>query len=258
MRVSHPFSFFLGYIFRKVHYHTDPQKIQAVKDWPIPTDKKELQRFLGFSNFYRRFIKGYSQITVPLTRFTACKNQFNWTSEVNQVFSELKRMFCSTHILHHPDPQMKFIVEVDASDSGAGAVISQRVPIDNKVHPCAFFSKLFSMSEQNCNVGNRELLAIKMVLEEWQQWLEGTNTTFVIWTDHKNLAYLQEGKRLNPRQARWALFSHNLSSLSLTVLGPKMSNLMPFHDSFPVRTIRRLTSRSYSQPVSSELSHGPT
>lgn len=73
------------------------------------------------------------------------------------------------------------------------------------LHPCAFFSRKLSPAERNY-VGNRELLAVKMVLEEWRHWLEGTEQPFVVWTDHKNLQYIQSAKRLNSRQAWWALF----------------------------------------------------
>ncbi|KAI2644849.1 Transposon Tf2-9 polyprotein [Labeo rohita] len=74
------------------------------------------------------------------------------------------------------------------------------------LHPCAFYSRKLSPAEQNYDVGNRELLAIKLALEEWRHWLEGSNHPFTIITDHKNLQYIREAKRLNPRQARWALF----------------------------------------------------
>lgn len=120
------------------------KKLQAVKDWPTPTDRKKLQRFLGFVNFYRRFIINYSQITIPLTRLTSCKTQFKWTPEADQAFSELKKWFCSTPILHHTDPWRQFIVEVDASDTGARVVLSQKDPLDNKIHPCtSFFQMIF-------------------------------------------------------------------------------------------------------------------
>uniref|UniRef100_A0A8C7XSH6 Gypsy retrotransposon integrase-like protein 1 n=1 Tax=Oryzias sinensis TaxID=183150 RepID=A0A8C7XSH6_9TELE len=75
-----------------------------------------------------------------------------------------------------------------------------------KLKPCAFFSRKLSPSEQNYDVGNRELLAIKLALEEWRHWLEGAEQPFIVWTDHKNLAYLRSAKRLNSRQARWCLF----------------------------------------------------
>uniref|UniRef100_A0A3Q3B5M5 Gypsy retrotransposon integrase-like protein 1 n=1 Tax=Kryptolebias marmoratus TaxID=37003 RepID=A0A3Q3B5M5_KRYMA len=122
------------------------------------------------------------------------------------AFRELKRLFSSAPVLCHPDPGKQFLVEVDASDTGVGAVLSQRSSSDSKVHPCAFFSRRLSPSERNYDVGNRELLAIKLALEEWRHWLEGSREPFVIWTDHKNLTYLQNAKRLNPRQARWSLF----------------------------------------------------
>ncbi|KAI3358646.1 hypothetical protein L3Q82_015058, partial [Scortum barcoo] len=102
----------------------------------------------------------------------------------------------------------QFIVEVDASETGiGGAVLSQRCPVDQKVHPCAFFSRRLTPAERNYDdVGNRELLAVVLALQEWQHWLEGAEQPFLVWTDHKNLAYLRSAKRLNPRQARWALF----------------------------------------------------
>lgn len=95
-----------------------------------------------------------------------------------------------------PDRTHQFIVEMDASDAGVGAVLSQRSGKDNKIHPC----------ERNYAVGDRELLVVKTALEEWRHWLEGAELPFVVWTDHKNLEYLKKAKRLNPRQARWALF----------------------------------------------------
>ena len=97
-------------------------------------------------------------------------------------------------------------MEVDASDSGVGAVLSQRSASDNKIHLCAFLSRKLSPAERNYDVGNRELLAVKLAVEEWRHWLEGTEHPFVVWTDHKNLSYIQTARRLNSRQARWALF----------------------------------------------------
>lgn len=95
-------------------------------------------------------------------------------------------------------------MEVDASDSVVGAVLSQRV--EGKLHPCAFFSRRLSQAERNYDVGDRELLAIKLALEEWHHWLEGSVHPVLVWMDDKNLSYLQTAKRLNARQARWALF----------------------------------------------------
>ncbi len=193
---------FLGFIVSKGHIQMDPAKTQAVRDWPRPTSAKQVQRFLGFSNFYRRFIRNFSAIAAPLTALTR-KNVkgFQWTEEAEKALCKLKDRFTSAPVLTIPDPELPFIVEVDASEVGVGAILSQRVIKDNKVHPCAFFSHKLSPAERNYDIGNRELLAVKLALEEWRHWLEGAKHSFVVWTDHKNLTYIQETKRLNSRQA---------------------------------------------------------
>ena len=116
---------------------------------------------------------------------------------------ELKRRFTTAPILVHPDPETQFIVEVDASNVGVGAILSQRSAGDSKVHLCAFYSHRLSPAKQNYDIGNKELLAVKLALEEW---IEGAQVPFQVWTDLKNLKYLQTVKRLNSRQARWAMF----------------------------------------------------
>ena len=183
-----------------------PEKISAVADWPTPDSHKKLQQFLGFANFYRRFIRDYSRVAGPLTRLTSPALPYAWTPEADVAFAVLKRLFSSAPILIQPDTSRQFIVEVDASDTGVGAVLSQRSLDDGKIHPCAFFSRRVSPAERNYDIGNREFLAVKLALEEWRHWLEGAEEPFVVWTDHKNLSYIQTAKRLNSRQARWSLF----------------------------------------------------
>ncbi len=84
---------------------------------------------------------------------------------------------------------------------GWGSVVSEI-----KIHPCTFFSHHLTPTEWNYDIGNRELLAVKLVLAEWHHWLEGAEFPFIIWTDHKNLEYIRTTKSINSRQARWALF----------------------------------------------------
>lgn len=197
---------FLGYIVSKGQLRMDPEKVSAVAEWPIPTSRKHLQRFLGFANFYRRFIRNYSQVASPLTALTSILRPFLWDVAAQEAFDKLKSLFISAPILIQPDATRQFIVEVDASDTGVGAILSQRSINDNKVHPCAFLSRRLSPAERNYDVGNRELLAVKVALDEWRHWLEGSELPFIVWTDHKNLEYIKTAKRLNSRQARWALF----------------------------------------------------
>ncbi|KAK3507323.1 hypothetical protein QTP70_014295 [Hemibagrus guttatus] len=123
-----------------------------------------------------------------------------WTDQ------QLKDCFTTAPILRHPDPDLPFVVEEDASSSGLGAVLSQPHGEPGKLHPCEFYSRTLTAAEANYDVGNRELLSIKAALEEWRHWLEGVCHPFQVLTDHRNLEYLCGAKRLNPWQARWALF----------------------------------------------------
>ncbi|KAL0185426.1 hypothetical protein M9458_021123, partial [Cirrhinus mrigala] len=185
----------------------DDSKVQAVLRWPQPSTLKELQRFLGFANFYRRFIRNFSTVAAPLTSMVKKGvKQLSWSSAAVQAFKLLKERFTTAPILHHPDPEREFIVEIDASSTGIRAVLSQRHGDPPKLFPCAFYSRKLTQAEQNYDVGNRELLAMKAALEEWRHWLEGAKFPFTILTDHRNLEYLRSARRLNHRQARWALF----------------------------------------------------
>ncbi len=197
---------FLGFILSPEGIRMDPAKVEAVADWPIPENRRSVQRFLEFANFYRRFIRNFSQVALPLTDLTSTRMRFSWSSQAQTAFESLKSRFSSAPILNTPDPSCQFIVEVDASEVGVGGVLSQRSPSDERIHPCAFFSHRLTPPERNYDIGNRELLAVKLALEEWRHWLEGTEVPFIVWTDHKNLEYIRTARRLNSRQARWALF----------------------------------------------------
>ncbi len=196
---------FLGSVVSAEGISMDPDKVRAVIEWPVPDSRIALQRFLGFANFYRRFIRSFSQVAAPLTALTSIRS-FTWSEVAQNAFDHLKRLFTSAPILITPDPTRQFIVEVDFSDVGVGAILSQRSSWDDKVHPCAFFSHRLTSAERNYDVGNRELLAIRLALGEWRHWLEGASVPFIVWTDHRNLEYIHSAKRLNARQARWALF----------------------------------------------------
>ncbi|KAL0168185.1 hypothetical protein M9458_036407, partial [Cirrhinus mrigala] len=198
---------FLSYNISAEGVQMDQGKVDGILKWPMPTSVKELQRFLGFTNFYRRFIMDYSTITAPLTSLLRGKpKHLLWNPAAHEAFEQLKTTFSTAPVLQHPDPERPFTVEVDASTIGVGAVLSQAVVEPPVLHPCAAFSRKLTPAEQNYDIGNRELLAIKLALEEWHHWLEGAAYPFTIITDHKNLQYIREARRLNPRQARWALF----------------------------------------------------
>ena len=164
---------FLGHILEKGRVWADPKKVRAVEEWERPSDCTRRRRFLGFANFYRRFILGFSRVAAPLSVLTSTLHPFSWSPEAEAAFSELKTLFTMAPVLIFPDPGRQFIIEVDASDIGIRAVLSQRTEGDQLIHPVAFLSRRFTPAERNYDVGNRELLAVHVALEEWRHWLEG-------------------------------------------------------------------------------------
>ncbi|KAK3528917.1 hypothetical protein QTP70_012864 [Hemibagrus guttatus] len=117
---------FLGYVISRQGMEMDVVKVRAVTEWPAPATVWELQRFLGFANFYRKFIRNYSSVAGPLTSLLRGKpKRLAWTDQARAAFQQLKNCFTTAPILRHPDPDLLFMVEVDGS-SGLGAVLSQR------------------------------------------------------------------------------------------------------------------------------------
>lgn len=151
---------FLG--FTGIHIQMDPSKVSAVSDWPSPTSRKQLQCFLGFVNFYRRFIWNFSSIAALLHALTSLSVKFQWTPQAEQSILRLKNLFNTGPILTLTDPRLQFVVEVDASKVGVGDVRSQRSAGHNELHSCTFLCWKLSPAERNYDVGNRELLAVKV------------------------------------------------------------------------------------------------
>ncbi len=120
----------------------DDGKVTAITSWPTPQTVKELQRFLGFANFYRRFINNYSTLTSSLTSLLKGKlKSLSWDPDADHAFQTLKNKFITAPLLRHPNPDLAFIVEVDASTTGVGAILPQHQENAHKPLPCAFFSK---------------------------------------------------------------------------------------------------------------------
>ncbi|THH05355.1 hypothetical protein EW146_g9923 [Bondarzewia mesenterica] len=145
---------YLGFIISHDKIEMDPIKIEGLSNWPTPRRVRDVRSFLGFGNFYQRFIKG---------------------------------------------------VDTDASLTATGGILLQQGE-DGQWHPCAYLSKGFSPAERNYDVYDRELLAIVRAFEAWRHFLEGSEHTVEIHSDHKNLTFYKDARKLNRRQARWALF----------------------------------------------------
>ena len=194
---------FLGYIISEEGIEMDQEKIQTVLDWEAPGAVKEVQSFLGFANFYRRFIEGYSKLTRPLTDLTKKSEKYIWSKECQTAFDSLKKRFTSAPILRHFDPELECILECDASDFAIGAILSQHV--EERLHPVAFHSRKMNKHEINYEIHDKELLAITSAFKEWRRYLEGARHKIIVFTDHRGLEWFAANKPLNRRQARWAL-----------------------------------------------------
>ncbi|MDB5910846.1 MAG: pol protein, partial [Massilia sp.] len=197
---------YLGLTIEPGRVRMQDSKIEAVKDWPRPQNVKDVRGFLGFTNYYRRFIKNYSKIASPLTDLTKGKgSDIQWNDKTEQAFQRIKEAILEEPILAMPDPDREFEVETDASDFAIGGQLGQR-DSEGRLHPIAFFSKKLNGPELNYQIHDKELMAIIEAFKEWKPHLSGTTHQVKVYTDHKNLTYFTTTKELNKRQTRWAEF----------------------------------------------------
>jgi hypothetical protein len=179
----------------------EKEKVEAVQNWTTPTTIKDVEKFLGFANFYRHFIKNFSMIAAPLNALKGGKVEkvWKWESEEQNAFEAIKKAITSEPVLTLPNEEGKFRVEVDASNVGTGAILSQEQ--QGKWHPVAFMSKSLLDTEKNYEIYDKELLAIVKALKAWRQYLIHANQQFEVWTDYENLKYFREPQKLNAQQA---------------------------------------------------------
>lgn len=183
----------------------DPQKIDCITNWEPCVNTKDVQAFLGFSNFYRRFIKGFSKIVKPLVALTKKDVKFKWSEACGKAFAKLKKAFVSAPILQHFDPSKEVFVEADASDHVSSGILSQ-IDDNGILHPVAFMSKKYDPAECNYEIYDKELLAIVRCFESWRSELQGAEHPITVITDHSNLTYFMTTKHLTRRQVRWSEF----------------------------------------------------
>ena len=150
---------YLGLAISRGHIGMDPVKVQGVTEWPVPTRLKEVQSFLGFVNFYQRFIKSFSDIARPLHALTRKSQTWSWGPTHQHTFETLKTAITSAPVLTFPSDHGKFCLECDASNVTMGTVLSQHQD-DGTLHPIAFMSNAFSEVERNFHIHNIEMLAL--------------------------------------------------------------------------------------------------
>ena len=204
---------YLGFHISPAGISMDPKKVSDVLDWTTPSNTKQLRGFLGFANFYRRFILGYSDVARPLYDLLRKDTPWNWTTNQQKAFDHLKQLFTTGPILSHFQPELDTRLETDASDFAIGAVLSQKHD-DGLFHPIGYISRTLNSAERNYDVHDKEMLAIVFAAIEFRPLLMSTSSPFEIFTDHHSLEYFMSSKALNQRQARW---SERLSDLHFTL-----------------------------------------
>jgi RNase H-like domain found in reverse transcriptase/Reverse transcriptase (RNA-dependent DNA polymerase)/Integrase zinc binding domain len=196
---------FLGLIVRPNHLSMDPTKLAGIEDWPAPTNVKGVRSFLGFGNFYHRFIGHFADLVRPLNDLTRKDKVFEWSKECQTAFDVLKKKFGKSPVLLMPDPAKPFVIESDASKFATGAVLRQKDE-NGDWHPCGFISHSFDATQRNYEIYDRELLGIVHALETWRHYIQGSPHPITIFSNHKNLTFFKQAQKLNRRQAHWSLF----------------------------------------------------
>jgi hypothetical protein len=181
----------------------DPEKVKAVIGWQAPKSVKGVRSFLGFANFYRKFILQFSDIVRPISDLVKKDETFVWTPEADESFQRLKELFTSAPVLRTFDPDRTTIVETDSSGWCVGGTLLQEDD-EGILRPCAYFSKKNSPAECNYEIYDKEMLAVVRCLEEWDAELRSVRQ-FQVKTDHKNLEYFMTVQKLTERQMRWSL-----------------------------------------------------
>jgi hypothetical protein len=211
---------FLGFVISPDGVSMEPDRVAAITEWPIPTSVHDIQIFLGFANFYRRFISGYSAITAPITSLLRKNQRFEWSSQAQEAFDELKRRFTSAPILRHFDPDLPIRLHTDASSVAISGILSQ-LHSDSQWHPVAFFSRKCIPAECNYGIPDLEMLAIVECMRHWRHYLEGAHHPIQVLSDHKNLTTFMSTKVLNRRQARWAELLADYDFVLIPIPGKK-------------------------------------
>ena len=190
---------FLGHVVSDKGIHTDPSKVHDLKNMSIPSNLVEIQSFLGFASYYRRFLADFSTLAAPLTALTRKNVKFNWTEACQNSFDEIVGRLTDAPVLAYPDPNEPFILDTDASGVGIGGVLSQNINGEERV--IAYASKTLSKSQRNYCTTNRELLAVHVFVKHFRHYLLGRK--FLLRCDHASLRWLMSFKEPEGMVARW-------------------------------------------------------
>ena len=192
---------YLRHIVSKKGISTDPEKTSVIVNWPTLAKVKDVRQFLGITSYYRKFIKSYAQISKPLIRLTETKSKWLWSSDCEAAFNSLKKSRINPPILSYPQFHLSFVLDVDASNDGLGAVLSQEDPAIPGERVVAYASRVLTKQERKYCTTRKELLALVWEIQHFKPYLYGRS--IVACTDHGSLSWLKSFKEPEGQLARW-------------------------------------------------------
>jgi hypothetical protein len=237
---------YLGHVVGSQGIKPDPSKLKAVEEFSVPTNLTEVRSFLGLTTYYHRFVPSYSTVAEPLYRLQKKNVHFEWSSECQAAFEQIKQLLISSPTLRYPDFSREFMLMTDASDVGVGVVLAQ-VDADGKEYVVGYASRALSKEERNYSTTEKECLAVLFGVKFFRSYVHGTHFTVV--TDHGSLTWLINLRDCNGRLARWAL---QLQGYNYTIrhrAGREHGNA----DALSRNPIRAVTTRSKKRPAASDL-----
>ena len=179
-------------------------KIRDIKNIPVPSNRKELQRFIGMAGYYRRLCDNFSDVAAPLTSLTSPKVKFVWTADCQRSFEKLKALLTSQPVLKAPDFNKPFAIQVDASDAGIGAVLLQ-LGDDELPHPVCYMSTKLKAYQKCYSTIEKECLALITAIEKFNVYVNNPTDIIIVFSDHNPITFINKMKNRNSRLTRWAL-----------------------------------------------------
>ena len=187
---------YLGFEVSPGGIKASPSKIKAVIEWPRPKSVHDVRSFLGLASYYRRFVRGFSEMARPLTELTRAEAEWKWSTSQHEAFNRLKLALTTAPVLKLPNFERQFVVTTDASDAAVGAILEQ--DLGNGLQPVAFASRKLNTAEMRYSAYERELLGIVWAIAQWKHYFRGLHSV-VIQTDHAPLRHLPNQASVNAR-----------------------------------------------------------
>ena len=195
---------YLGHVVGQGNVKPIDAKIQAICEYPAPTTRRSLQRFLGMAGFYRKYCVNFADVANPLTDLLKKNRKFEWTPVCEDAFNKLRALLATAPVLKAPDFQREFKLATDASDNACGAVLLQE-DNDGIEHPVGYFSKKLTKHQKNYSTIEKELLAIILALQYFEVYVSSSHQKVTVYTDHNPLTFLNRMKNKNRRLLNWSL-----------------------------------------------------